>query len=664
MKLLRLLLPLLLLAFSASAWAQEDDGAVQWTARLEPADARVGEAAQIVVEARMREGWHVYAPVNWEPVYGIKVELPEGSPFEAAGEVIEAPGPWKEDKAFGQWVKTYGGAVALGLPVRLKAGADSATVKVTSQACDDRVCEDPREYDLTIPIAPSAGDPRPERMEPSQEPPAQPAGYVEPSPEEAERPADAYPPGESAEGGPAASEAIDDTAAGIDEAKRKGLLPFMLVAFLAGIAALATPCVWPMIPITVSFFSKKQGREGIQAAALYSLGIIGTFTGIGVAVSAIFGATGVQDLAANPWVNGFLAILFIVLALNLFGAFEIAVPSWIINKIQKGQKRGGWIAPILMGFAFSLTSFTCTVPFAGTVLAGAAQGDYLFPTMGMLAFSIAFALPFFFLAVFPQAMSRMPKSGGWLQATKIYLGFIELMAALKFISNIDLALGWGLVTFEVFGAIWVALLGLASAYLMGWVSLPTELAPSKPGWVRRGIGIASFAGVVFILLGMRGNSLGSLVAFFPPRPYPGMEQEGQAGVGGIAWKHTLEEGIEAAKADDKLLFVNFTGVTCVNCRQMEQNVFPVAEVKERIEAMVPVELFTDRGTDEDRANGKLRQELTKVATNPVYVVLTPERKVVKIFQGLAESPEQFAKFLDEAKSLARGQNDGQLVSRR
>jgi thiol:disulfide interchange protein DsbD len=664
MKLLRLLLPLLLFVFAAPAWAQEDDAAVQWTARLEPADARVGEAAQIVVEAAIREGWHVYAPVNWKPVYGIKVELAEGSPFEAAGEIIEAPGPWKEDKAFGQWVKTYEGAVALGLPVRLKSAADSAQVKVTSQACDDRVCEDPREYDLTIPIQPLAGEPRPDRMEPSDQPPAQPAGYIEPSPEEAERPAAAVPPGAEDGGGPAEGGPVDETAAGIDEAKGRGLLAYMLVAFLAGLAALATPCVWPMIPITVSFFSKQQGREGIQAAGLYSLGIVGTFTGIGVAVSAIFGATGVQDIAANPWVNGFLAILFIVLALNLFGAYEIAVPSWVINRIQKGQKRGGWIAPILMGFAFSLTSFTCTVPFAGTVLAGAAQGDYLFPTMGMLAFSVAFALPFFFLALFPQALSRMPKSGSWLQSTKIYLGFIELMAAMKFISNIDLALGWRLVTFEVFAAIWVALLGLASAYLMGWVSLPTELSRSKPSWVRRGIGIASFAGVAFLLLGMRGNSLGSLVAFFPPRPYPGMEQAGMAGVGGIEWRRSLDEGIDEAESEGRLLFLNFTGVTCVNCRQMEQNVFPVPAVKERIEAMVPVELYTDRGTEEDRANGRLRQELTKVATNPVYVVLTPERKVVKIFQGLAESPEKFAEFLDEAKALARRENDGQLVSRR
>ncbi len=662
MKLLRLLLAALAAFTWTAALAQEapEEGAVTWTARLEPADVRIGEAAQIIVEAKIIDGWRIYAPVNWKPVFGVQVNLPDGSPFSPAGEIIEAPGFWKEDKAFGQWVKQYKGAVALALPVRLDKEATEAVVQITSQACDDRVCEDPRDFEVPITIGFTAGAARPDRTEPSSEIPAQPEGALIPTAAESERPEAAYPPAAEEPTG----EATDETAQRINDAEKQGPLAYMLFAFLAGIAALATPCVWPMIPITVSFFSKKEGKEGIQAAGLYSLGIIGTFTGIGVGVSAIFGATGVQDLAANPWLNGFLAILFIVLALNLFGVFEITVPSGVINKIQSGQKKGGWIAPLLMGLAFSLTSFTCTVPFAGTVLAAAAQGDYLYPTLGMLAFSVAFALPFFLLALFPQAMKKMPRSGSWLQTTKIFLGFIELMAAMKFISNIDLVFGWGIVTFEVFTATWVTLLTLAGLHLLGAFTLPTELNPGKPSWIRRGIGAVTMVGVVFLLLGLRGGSLGSLVAFFPPQPYPGMADTGSAGVGGIAWKHTLDEGLEAAQAEDKLLFVNFTGVTCVNCRQMEQNVFPKDNVKPLIEAMVPVELYTDRGTEEDKANGKLRQELTQVATNPVYVVLTPDRKVVKIFQGLADSPEQFADFLNEAAALAQAQNGSQLVSRR
>ncbi|MCG9895909.1 MAG: hypothetical protein MH204_10590, partial [Fimbriimonadaceae bacterium] len=263
------------------------------------------------------------------------------------------------------------GEAAIGLPVQLAAGAAlSGTFKVdvAYQACTDVNCDRPKTVTLEVPYRLEPGEPRPDRLAAVVSVPDQPAGYVAPDPGAAEEGAGA----------------TDATKEQIEDAQASGLLPFLGLAFLMGLAALATPCVWPMIPITVSFFSKGagEGKSNLKGALTYAIGIMGAFTLIGVGVSVLFGATGVQLLAANPWVNLGLAVLFIILALNLFGVFEIALPSSMINTLDsKGEKMGGLIGPILMGIAFALTSFTCTVPFAGTVLAAAATGDYFYPAV-------------------------------------------------------------------------------------------------------------------------------------------------------------------------------------------------------------------------------------------------------------------------------------------
>jgi thiol:disulfide interchange protein DsbD len=501
------------------------------------------------------------------------------------------------------------------------------------QICDLSSCTPPLFESLVVEFDLSAGEARADRLEPMLEVPEQPEGWLDQEAYNAAYPPSAYVP-----------EPPEGPVPPLIPPPEDGLWKYMVFAFVAGLLALATPCVWPMIPITVSFFSKQQGEGGktsIKGPLAYSLGIITTFTGIGVVMSIIFGASGVQRLAASPWVNGFLALLFVVLALNLFGVYELVMPQALVNKFNKKGQSGGIAGPIFMGLAFSLTSFTCTVPFAGTVLAGAANGDYFYPAMGMLAFSLAFALPFFGLALFPQYLARMPKSGTWLTTVKAFMGFLELAAAMKFLSNMDLVLAWEFITKPVFLSIWFGIFAVAGFYMMGWIRLPHDVPDVKIGPGRRVTGVLSIALGVYWLFAINGAPLGNMSAFVPPSAYG---QQAGTSVGGINWVHNIDEGVELANEEGKLIFVNFTGWTCSNCRVMEEEIFPTAEVKAEIDKFVAVELYTDRGTPEENANDALRTELTGVSTNPVYVVLNEDREVLSVAQGM-QSKEDFIAFL-------------------
>lgn len=614
------------------------DNNVSYKVRLEPADLRPGEAGRIILEFQVKEGWHLYAPSRQGDFVELGLSLREEVPgLKPSEKLVEPALPVKIDKGFQVEVAYVEGGTAFSLPFTTTADfkpAGTLPLLVEWQACDDTNCDRPKadEVDLTYQLA--TGEPRAEKTALDTSPPEQPEGYKAP-----EGASTAQAPGKEAQ-------PTDEVGQQISQAKQSGLLSFMLLAFVLGLGALATPCVWPMIPITVSYFSKKKDgqKSNLPGALAFGIGIMVTFTGIGLLATLLLGAGGVGQVAANPFINGFLAILFVVLALNLFGVFEIVVPAGVVNSLQqKGGRAGGFVGPVLMGLAFSLTSFTCTVPFAGTVLASAASGDYFYPAVGMMSFSLAFAVPFFLLAMFPQWLASLPKSGTWLVSVKAYMGFLELAFALKFLSNIELVYQVGILTRPVFLSIWAAIITLAAVYLMGWVKLPHE-GETTVGWGRRVIGLLNFAIVFYLLGGIQGAPVKEIVAFLPPEPYPG--RESASGVKeAVSFIENLDEGVEQAKAEDKLIFVDFTGVTCTNCRWMEKNMFPTPKVKEQLEKMVRVKLWTDRQKEEDRKNAALQLELTKVSTLPVYVVMNQDRKVLRIFQGFTQDEAQYLAFL-------------------
>lgn len=466
----------------------------------------------------------------------------------------------------------------------------------------------------------------------------------------------------------------------LQSALGKGMLPFLLACFAGGLVALLTPCVFPMVPVTVSFFAKRKDKP-LASALIYALGIISTFAILGIVAASLFGAAGIARFAANPWVNVGLAVLFVVLALNLFGVYEFRIG--LAGKLENAarKKSDSLISPFLVGMAFSLTSFTCTGPIVAALLAMAAQsGGKGTAAIGMSAFGLAFSLPFFFLALFPAGLGKLPKSGQWLGAVKPALGFIELAAALKFLSNADLSWQLGLLTRPIFVGIWGVLCLMLAIYLISgnWLLLWVKSYFSKGnrkavtfnnsqiGLVRQGLGIVALVSAFLLLISPHGGQQLSLIdAYLPNDPYPyksaqpvgtaqyaSNQKTNQASSGPVEFLSDYNKALALAKSQGRPVFVDFTGVTCTNCRWMEQNVFTVPQIREALGQMVTVQLYTDRGTAVDNANQDLEQKIGGTIALPVYAIVTPDGKVIKTFEGRSNTVEQFAEFLKAAGSVS------------
>jgi thiol:disulfide interchange protein len=615
---------LILLLVAASSWGQESHA--KFSATLDPPDARKGEAARVLVRADVDPGWWIYGLVPQGDPTPLEIHMEPGSALAEAGKPVGPPAHKKFDKNFGSEVNYHQGNVIFALPVKVTGNPGDATAKVRIvwQVCDPSQCEPPSEetFDVSFKIAP--GEPRSDHLAALTD--------VPPQPEQN--------PGQAAQGAkPGAG--TDEFATAFNEARSKGLFGFILFAFITGLVALLTPCVFPMIPITVSFFSKRGDsaqKTNYTGAAAYCIGIITTFTGLGLAVTLIFGASGVQDLGANPWINLFLVLLFVALALSLFGVYELTLPSGLVNKMSSKSRTSTLLGPLLMGLTFTLTSFTCTVPFVGTILAGAAAGgDVLYPVLGMLAFSSAFALPFFFLALFPQLLAKLPKSGSWLATVKAFMGFIEVAAALKFLSNVDQVWETRFISEPIFLAIWASIAFFAAVYLFGWMRFPHDGAVQKIGWFRRVVAMGTLAAGVYCLAAIDGAPLGKLSAFLPP------------GKDKLEWIPSYESAKSLAQAQGRPLMIDFTGVTCTNCRDMEKNMFTRSAVNRELQQFVRAKLYTDRRNPEDKANKALLRELSKSVTLPVYVIQSPDGMTLKIFQGSTDDEQEFLRFLRQGR---------------
>ena len=410
---------------------------------------------------------------------------------------------------------------------------------------------------------------------------------------------------------------------------------FLWIAATMGALSLLTPCVFPMVPITISYFSRGDGRGRLQAirdASIYGGGIMVAFTAIGLGLALFLGATGLNRFAANPWLNLAIAALFAGFALSLFGVLNLGVPGSFVNRIdaltrQSTFGRDG--TTLLMGATFAVTTFTCTAPFVGTLLVAATQGDWLWPALGLLTFSGVFALPFVILALVPEALTRMPRSGEWMVTLKGTLAFLELAAAMKFLSNADLVQGWGIFTRNVVLASWVLLgLGLIFYLLRG-----------KRHWVPAAV---TALVVIWLATGLAGRRLGELEPFLPPAP-------GGTTAGELAWMVDDYPGALArAKAENKLVLVDFTGYTCTNCRWMEANMFPREEIERELERFVRVRLFTDAQDESNVRHQKLQEEKFNSVALPLYAIVDGDGNTRGQFLGMTRSSEEFLAFLTDA----------------
>ena len=415
----------------------------------------------------------------------------------------------------------------------------------------------------------------------------------------------------------------------------KGLWTIFFLAFLGGLAALLTPCVFPMIPMTVSFFTKqsKNPAQGKRNAILYGISIIAIYVVLGLAITGIFGADALNALSTNPWFNVFFFLLLVVFAVSFLGAFEIMLPNSWANKVDRQADRGGVIGILFMALALAIVSFSCTGPIVGTLLVESASKGGIAPIIGMLGFSTALALPFMLFAMFPSWMHALPKSGGWLNTVKVSLGFLELALAFKFLSNADLVLQLHLLERELFLAIWIAIFGAWALYLLGKITTPHDSPLTYISVGRLSLGLLVLAFTIYMIPGLFGAPLKLISAFPPPQTYSEsptgflgnsatlskVELPAGAEIGphGLTVFTDYETGLAYAKIVNKPVMLDFTGYACVNCRKMENNVWSDEKVLNVLKnEVVLISLYVD----DKRELPKREQTVSKETGNEIKTI--------------------------------------------
>jgi thiol:disulfide interchange protein len=604
----RFLLPLLLVG---CVFAQDSKfNHVQWKLTLEPASAAPGATLLGRLEAAVDPEWHMYSlttPPGPIPTTIVSKDSPAVQRFT----IFEPPAIRKFDPSFNTDTETYEGSQVFFARIELKKDLQPGPVTISFvsryQTCSGTQCIPPRTREVTAQLNVVAGAPAAVVNIP--------AGYVE-----------------------AKQEARKAVAGAASAADGGGLGGFLVLAFGFGLAAIFTPCVFPMIPITMSYFVGQRG--GLRQAVVFCLGIIVLFSGLGLVLTLALGPAAVIQLGSNAWVNGFIALIFFVFGLSLLGAFEITIPSGVLTKLNAASGQGGFVGTLLMGLTFALASFACVGPFMGTLLAASVGADKLRPVLGMVVFASGLALPFFLLALFPNYLARLPRSGEWLARVKVVMGFLVLAAMLKYLYSLDAVLQTGFLTRERFLAAWVVLFAMAGFYLLGFVRLPGISRDTELGVVRLLIGTVFVIFGLSLVPGMFGSKLGEIEAYIPPAA-------NGTGSGDLAWnENDLAAAFAKAKAEGKTVLVNFTGYACTNCHWMKANMFTKPEIAGVMKNMVLVDLYTD-GTDAaSEANQKLEEDKFKTVAIPFYVLYDANQNVLATYPGLTRKPEEYLSFLN------------------
>ncbi|MBC8084270.1 MAG: thioredoxin family protein, partial [Hymenobacter sp.] len=491
-----------------------------------------------------------------------------------------------------------------------------------------------------------------------------------------------------------------------------GLLGFAFGAFLFGLGALITPCVFPLIPMTVSFFTSGSDSRprGILKATVYGLSIVFIYVVVGLLVTVLLGADGLNLISTHWLPNLIFFVVFVAFGLSFLGLFEITLPHGMVNKIDEQADKGGWGGVFFMALTLVVVSFSCTGPIVATILTMAAQGQRVTPIIGMLGFSLAFALPFTLFAIFPAWLKSLPRSGGWLNTVKVVLGFVELMLALKFLSMADLAYHWNLLPRDIYLVLWIALSGLLGLYLLGRFKLSHDSDLPHLSVGRLLLAVLAFSFMTYLVPGLFGAPLPLLAGYLPPQTSrdftlaaPGTPATAAAAVPnglceaprygeflelphGLPGYFDLAQAQRCARAQNKPIFIDFTGHACVNCRKMEATVWSNPQVLKRLrEDYVVVALYVDdkadlpateqytspRDNKQKTTLGKKNADLQLTGFNvnaqPFYVLLGPNapadlRHTLAAPIAYEPDAEAFVKFLDAG--LARYRQQSQPVAAR
>jgi thiol:disulfide interchange protein DsbD len=586
---------------------------------------------EVTGQATPEKGWHIYSaylPEN--TAIPTSITINETEAVKALGKITETPEPVTVfDQSFQANLKWHDGTAFFSQKVEIsKAGKSTITGHLEYMVCNDETCMPPDQiefsFDVEVKSLPDVTQPKVSES------------LSTPAPDQAAE----------TETGIQEETVIQEVTPQPEETEteQESYWSIFILAFFAGFAALLTPCVFPMIPMTVSFFTKqsKTKAQGFRNATIYAISIILIYVILGTLVTAVFGAGALNAMSSNPIFNLFFFILLIVFAISFLGAFEIVLPASWVNMADKNADKGGLIGIFFMAFTLALVSFSCTGPLVGTIIVEAARNGGMAPVIGMLGFSLALALPFAFFAAFPGYLNSLPKSGGWLNSVKVVLGFLELAFAFKFLSNADMALDLHILERETFLAIWIAVFGALALYLFGKIKLPHDSPMDSLPVSRLLLGITVAAFTIYMIPGLWGAPVKLISGFPPSSNYAespmgvGREASVQAtasatvmpegmhlGPQGIPAFDDYHEALAYAKKVNKPLLLDFTGKTCVNCRKMEDNVWSDADIKDMLtNNYILVSLYVD-----------LRKDLPE---NEVYVSKETGKKIKNVGQKWAD----------------------------
>ena len=626
-------------------------GPVEIEVSLLPANAKAGDEVILTLKTTVEDEWHIFALDQNPDMAGIPttielVKLSGLEPIDAA--FASSSVPQTESPLPDITQRVHYGEITWTRRMKVTTLGAAVAGTIQFQICREGICKPPTTAEFQVSL-PNIATATPQTSDPSStNPEAQIAGTETAS----------------------ESGTLNKRGRG---APREGFMAFMITAVGAGFVALATPCVFPMIPITVAFFLKQEERyagSSLKLAIVYCLSIIAAFTVLGLAMARIFGGSSLTDLANNPWLNLFFSGLFVLFALMLLGAMDLQVPGWLVTWTSNRESAGGMIGVVFMALTFTLVSFTCTFAFVGSLLVIAAQGDVLWPVLGMLGFSTAFASPFFILALFPRMLNKLPRSGGWMNDVKFVIGLVELAAVVKFLSVADIGLSSNgipvFITYTGFLWCWILLSAASGFYLWG-IFRKSGMRP-KASLIRYAFVAAFllFSGRLTAgLVGMKlpADPVWNLVAAFAPPEIKSGDVRQQDELGYVIYHHELPYSLEFPKAvaaavkSQRPVFLEITGVNCVNCRQMERTVLAQQQVIEKLAGLVLTQAYLDQVpgiADAElqkgilKSNKELATDLLDDVTMPSYAIISPDGKqVFATFQGLDRSNgKEFMMFLE------------------
>ena len=679
---LRTLGSLLLLIYITSTSYAQILKPVKWTFSVN----RINDCeAELIFKAKIDKGFHVYSqfldrddgPVATTFNFEKSVEC------SLIGKVNEGKPIEEYDPNFEMKLKFFANEVSFKQKIKIiNLQAFSVKGYLNFMVCDETKCLPPEDVDFEFKIGAAPNKPCNDVKEKKVEIPVTDTAVVLPAMVD------------SSNNDTATSTEVISTVnnqdivkAGTEEKQEnKGAWAIFVAGFLGGLLALLTPCVFPMIPLTVSFFTKSSGnrKKGLMNAFIYGLSIILIYVTLGMVITLSLGPDALNAMASNAIVNLAFFIIFVVFSASFLGAFEITLPSSWVNKADSASEKGGLLGIFFMAFTLSLVSFSCTGPIIGTLLVQAAVGgNVINPTIGMIGFSSALALPFGLFAAFPGWLNSLPKSGGWLNSVKVVLGLLELALALKFLSNVDLAYHWGILTREVFIALWIVIFSLLGFYLLGKLKFSHDSDTKYITIPRVMFAIIVFGFVVYLIPGMFGAPLKIISGFPPPTFYnegwslgsnessetkiiPGTDPEHCPH--NLNCFHDYDMALAYAKEVKKPLMVDFTGWSCVNCRKMEDKVWVDPRVLERLNNdYVLVSLYVDDKTALPEAEKRVSKttgnkiksignkwsdmQTERFGTNsqPYYVLLDAQEQMLNKPTGYDPNIDKFIAFLDEGK---------------